>query len=131
MRLSVLKSNLPILAGRQMIQPGKRNDYGRKQNFQKLYNYQWTKTRARFLKERPLCVSCKAEGKICAATEVDHIIPHKGNEKLFWDADNWQPLCISCHSKKTMQEGGFGSNRNGSESDQDGEQNAPLGGTQK
>lgn len=106
--MRILKPTLPVLHGRQIVQPGKRYEYGRKQNYQALYNYQWTKTRARFLKEKPLCVSCKAQGEIRAATEVDHITPHKGNEKLFWDSDNWQPLCISCHSKKTMQEGGFG-----------------------
>ena len=39
------------------------------------------------------------------AKEVDHIIPHKGNMKLFWDSDNnWSPLCKSCHSKKTAKE---------------------------
>jgi 5-methylcytosine-specific restriction protein A len=38
------------------------------------------------------------------ATEVDHIIPHKGDMKLFWDSDNWQGLCKSCHSKKTAKE---------------------------
>jgi 5-methylcytosine-specific restriction protein A len=28
---------------------------------------------------------------------------------LFWDQSNWQPLCHTCHSKKTAREdGGFG-----------------------
>ena len=28
------------------------------------------------------------------ATEVtDHVIPHKGDQALFWDHDNWQPAC--------------------------------------
>ncbi|WP_415405336.1 HNH endonuclease [Tateyamaria sp. SN3-11] len=33
------------------------------------------------------------------ATLVDHITPHKGDTNLFWDRTNWQPLCITCHSK--------------------------------
>ncbi|WP_144469068.1 HNH endonuclease signature motif containing protein, partial [Bacillus pumilus] len=35
--------------------------------------------------------------------------PHKGDKKLFWDSSNWQPLCASCHNRKTAKEdGGFG-----------------------
>lgn len=39
-----------------------------------------------------------------AATVVDHIIPHRGDQKLFWDRSNWQALCKSCHDSKTMTE---------------------------
>ena len=35
------------------------------------------------------------------ATVVDHIVPHRGDHALFWDEQNWQPLCKSCHDKKT------------------------------
>lgn len=43
------------------------------------------------------------------ATDVDHIVPHKGNHELFWDRDNWQALCHHCHSVKTATEdGGWG-----------------------
>ena len=97
-----------MLHGKQIVKPGERIKYDRRQDYQRLYNYQWSKTRARFLKEHPLCVCCKTQGQITPASEVDHITPHKGNERLFWDADNWQALCISCHSRKTMEEGGFG-----------------------
>jgi 5-methylcytosine-specific restriction enzyme A len=39
------------------------------------------------------------------ATIVDHKIPHKGDYDLFWNQDNWQSLCASCHSGvKRMQE---------------------------
>ena len=34
-------------------------------------------------------------------TLVDHIVPHRGDQALFWDEQNWQPLCKSCHDKKT------------------------------
>ena len=37
------------------------------------------------------------------ATVVDHVIPHRGDRKLFWDEQNWQPLCKECHDKKTGQ----------------------------
>lgn len=40
---------------------------------------------------------------------VDHIIPHKGDQSLFWDQMNWESLCARCHGLKTATEdGGFG-----------------------
>lgn len=65
----------------------------------------WRKERARYLSEHPLCVMCERQGRITAATVVDHIIEHKGDYDLFWDEKNWQPLCPSDHSGiKRMQE---------------------------
>jgi 5-methylcytosine-specific restriction protein A len=70
-----------------------------------LYDYQWYKAAKLFLSKNPLCVECeKKYGEIKPATEVDHIIPHKGNYKLFWNHKNWQPLCKTCHSQKTNRE---------------------------
>jgi len=42
---------------------------------------------------------------------VDHIIPHKGNQKLFWDPQNWQTLCKAHHDEKTRRETGFGGHK--------------------
>ena len=73
------------------------------------YGSRWRKVRERFLMEHPLCVECLKEGRITPATDVDHIVPHKGNPDLFWDYDNLQALCHKCHSRKTAKEdGGFG-----------------------
>ena len=41
---------------------------------------------------------CQDDGKIEPATTVDHRIPHKGDQKLFWDKANWQPLCTTHHN---------------------------------
>ena len=38
------------------------------------------------------------------ATDVDHIVPHRGDQKLFWDRSNWQALCHRHHSMKTRRE---------------------------
>ena len=38
------------------------------------------------------------------ATEVDHIIPHQGDEELRWAEWNWQPLTKRAHSRKTATE---------------------------
>lgn len=73
------------------------------------YTYRWRQARAAFLAECPLCRECEKAGRLTAATVVDHVVPHKGNDTLFWERGNWQPLCASCHSVKTATEdGGFG-----------------------
>lgn len=73
------------------------------------YGSKWQYESKRFLQLHPLCLECQKHGRITEATVVDHIKPHKGNHKLFWDRRNWQPLCESCHNRKTATEdGGFG-----------------------
>ncbi len=64
----------------------------------------WKAARLAFLRAHPLCVDCGELGVIEAATDVDHITPHKGDRKLFWDRSNWQALCHRCHSRKTALE---------------------------
>ena len=68
------------------------------------YNRRWQKARKSYLEAHPLCVQCAKQGKYVRATVVDHIIPHRGDQKLFWDQNNWQALCKSCHDKKTLTE---------------------------
>nr|WP_236871145.1 HNH endonuclease signature motif containing protein [Brevibacillus laterosporus] len=75
---------------------------------QRGYDARWRKARTKYLASNPLCKKCLQEGKVIEATVVDHITPHKGDVVLFWDEKNWQPLCASCHSRKTAKEdGGF------------------------
>lgn len=78
------------------------------------YGYRWQQTRAGYLAKHPLCAHCKLEGRVEPATDLDHIIPHKGDQTLFWDRENWQGLCRMHHSRKTATEdGGFGNGRKG------------------
>lgn len=73
------------------------------------YNRAWQKASKSFLASHPFCVRCLKYGIYEKATVVDHIKPHKGDGKLFWDKTNWQPLCKRCHDIKTVTEdGGFG-----------------------
>lgn len=44
------------------------------------------------------------QGKKVAAVAVDHIVPHRGDSKLFWDRSNWQPLCIPHHNSTKQRE---------------------------
>ena len=65
------------------------------------YGSAWQKARKQYLEAHPLCVECMKEGRYVKATDVDHIVPHRGDQKLFWDRSNWQALCHRCHSRKT------------------------------
>ena len=41
------------------------------------------------------------------ATVTNHKKPHKGNEALFWDSNNWEPVCKPCHDSVVAKlEGG-------------------------
>jgi 5-methylcytosine-specific restriction enzyme A len=68
------------------------------------YGRRWQKARTAWLRANPLCVHCLREGHVVVANEVDHIVPHRGNRALFWDTTNWQSLCHTCHSAKTLAE---------------------------
>jgi 5-methylcytosine-specific restriction protein A len=48
-----------------------------------------------------LCVDCRARGLIVASQHTDHVVPHNGDLRLFWDRENWAGRCASCHSAKT------------------------------
>ncbi len=81
----------------------------------KLYNLaEWGRIKERFRAEYPLraCI-CQAQdsetGQQCnqPATEIDHVIPHKGDWFLFCggiDFENLQGLCHRHHSEKTALE---------------------------
>lgn len=70
-----------------------------------LYNSkQWQSLRAAQLSKEPWCADCLAEDRHVMATEVDHVTPHNGDPKLFFDEHNLQSLCKSHHSSKTANE---------------------------
>jgi 5-methylcytosine-specific restriction enzyme A len=60
--------------------------------------------RAGQLMASPYCAMCAAKGNRTRASDVDHIKPHRGDKKIFYDAANLQSLCHSCHSEKTWSE---------------------------
>lgn len=78
----------------------------------RLYDSRWDKARRSYLASHPLCAYCAEQGRTEAANTVDHFIPHKGDQRLFWDTNNWRSSCKSCHDAKTAREdGGFGNRR--------------------
>lgn len=73
------------------------------------YGYRWQKARLTFLTRHPLCAYCLRLGRTKAATVVDHIIPHRGDQAWFWDSTNWQALCVTCHDaiKQAQEKSGI------------------------
>ncbi|TPW28921.1 HNH endonuclease [Martelella alba] len=63
------------------------------------YNAEWQRESKAYLSEHPQCRRCGAP-----AVVVDHIRPHRGNDDLFWDRANWQPLCRHCHNSAKQAE---------------------------
>jgi len=75
------------------------------------YGHRWRLAREVFLGNNPFCCMCSADHRPVAAVVVDHIIAPRLQDakasgdaekirtawKLFWDQDNWQPLCKLCH----------------------------------
>lgn len=75
------------------------------------YGYRWQQASEGFRQAHPLCAdpSKRHPDEVKLATQTDHVIPHRGDMRLFWDPKNWQALCDGCHSYKTATEdGGFG-----------------------
>lgn len=72
------------------------------------YGARWQAYRERYLREHGLCVMHQQQGRTVLATVVDHIVPHKGDHKLFWDPKNHQALCKPCHDshKKRLEMSG-------------------------
>lgn len=56
-----------------------------------------------FLALHPWC-AIRGEGCTLIATLVDHRIPHRGDARLFWDRNNWQPGCDHCHNTTKARE---------------------------
>jgi 5-methylcytosine-specific restriction endonuclease McrA len=60
-------------------------------------NTRWRKKRRAQLNEYPLCEMCLELDRTTIATVADHVIPHRGNEHLFWNG-KLQSLCADCHN---------------------------------
>lgn len=78
---------------------------GAPKDWQRLYALpRWRAASREYRAANPLCRACQQSGRDEPVAVVDHIIPHRGNMQLFWDPNNWQPLCLTCHHIKSTQE---------------------------
>ena len=80
--------------------------------YQKLLNSpRWKQLRASYLREHPLCERCEAENHIASAIDVHHKVPVESAntlwdmERLAYDWNNLQALCIPCHVKTHKEMG--------------------------
>lgn len=62
----------------------------------------WQRLRASVLAGEPLCRDCAARGIVTEATDVDHVSGDPSDNS----SENLQPLCHSCHSRKTARDHG-------------------------
>jgi len=81
------------------------------------YTKQWDRAAKAFRVRYPLCgmrpggqvpvmSQCFLEQRVTAATQTDHVVPHRGDRVLFWDREgNWQSLCNACGGRKSQREG--------------------------
>jgi 5-methylcytosine-specific restriction protein A len=98
-----------VTRGRCDAHKGQGENYERERlsSYDRGYDARWRKARETFLRQHPLCEcpECLA-GKLRAmpATVVDHIVPHKGDQRLFWDQSNWQAMAKRCHDRKTRSD---------------------------
>lgn len=89
--------HLPTMPPAFRVTPRFREPVTRAPSKQLNQQYRWAQASVRYKQAHPLCVGCQAVGRVAAATVTDHIIPHKGDEALFWDEDNWQAACAPHH----------------------------------
>lgn len=83
----------------------KRNysDVKRDPEAQKLYDRKWKQRRKAQLSKYPWCEECLDNKIYTPATDVHHVIAHKGNREIF-ALGPLQSLCLVCHSKITRLE---------------------------
>lgn len=81
----------------------KRYDKQRGSAVDRGYDPRWQRYRKVYLAEHPLCINY-AECRH-AATVIDHIVP-MSRGGIFWDENNHQPMCKSCHDRKTAKKDG-------------------------
>lgn len=78
---------------------------------QKLYKTkEWQALRSQQLSKHPHCQCPHHVGQEVKATVVDHIAPHRGDTRLFFDANNLQSMSKPCHDKfkQSQEKGGNG-----------------------
>lgn len=63
----------------------------------------WQALRAQHYQANPLCVECERAGVVRVWTELDHVVPHRGDPARFWAPDNLQGLCATHHREKTAR----------------------------
>jgi 5-methylcytosine-specific restriction protein A len=61
----------------------------------------WESIRARQLSANPLCAACLIDGRITAASHVDHVFPWAAIGPHAFTRNYFQSLCPQCHGIKS------------------------------
>lgn len=66
------------------------------------YTSKWDKAAKGHLEKNPLCVYCAMGAwgdalRSTPSTLVDHLIPHRGDQAIFWNRRDWIASCDDCH----------------------------------
>lgn len=88
----------PIFRPARQCQPQQVYERERGSARQRGYTTHWDTQARHYKHENPLCLGCEAVGRVTATSVVDHIIPHRGDQKLFWAPENRQPACDPHHN---------------------------------
>jgi 5-methylcytosine-specific restriction protein A len=68
------------------------------------YDAAWRTVREQHLANHPLCTACQAEGRVTAASVVDHIKTIADRPDLRLDPSNLRSLCKPCHDAHTARQ---------------------------
>jgi 5-methylcytosine-specific restriction protein A len=71
---------------------------------------QWQHMRQQQLARKPYCECPHHVGQSIMAEIVDHVQPHRGDRRKFFDPRNLQSLAAQCHNKfkQSAERGGYG-----------------------
>lgn len=73
-----------------------------RKTFNAQYNTaKWQSIRARQLSTNPLCAACMTDGRITAASHVDHVFPWQAIGEHAFIRNLFQSLCPECHGIKS------------------------------
>ena len=67
------------------------------------YDTRWDRESRAYKLANPLCLGCRAVGRVAQTEVTDHVVPHKGDPALMWSRANWQPSCKWHHDVVKQQ----------------------------
>ena len=87
------------------IEAQRYNRYERDPEINRRYDARWRRVRDAYIRAHPLCERCLEEGRMTPARHVHHVLPLSQGGTHDWD--NLRALCLACHSKTEMEQGGL------------------------
>lgn len=103
-QLGTLKPRLATSEGSGRAEVSRRRD--REQAIRKQYKTaRWQRLRWQVLVDGLFtCAMCQRVEADTSQLVADHVVPHRGDEGLFWDRGNLQCLCKACHDGTKQRE---------------------------